>query len=188
MSTSNIKQHPSNDELVQPWYKQFWLWFLIFFPALAVIAGVITIYIAIVNEDSLVRDDYYKAGLAINSRLELDSNAKTKNISATLTIDPVIGEIFVTMSKNNQELPEKLELAFVHPTHQAEDFTLQLKRSQNTQSSRYIGQLPQAIFHRWHLQLNDADPISWRLKTTFDFGKANNDSASSTPSLITFTP
>ena len=65
-----------------PWYKQFWPWFLITFPAIAVIAGIITIILAVKSDDGLVKDDYYKAGLAINQTLERTQKAKELNMRA----------------------------------------------------------------------------------------------------------
>lgn len=53
-----------------PWYKQFWPWFLMIPPAAAVIGGIATIIIAIINADELVVADYYRQGLIINQTLE----------------------------------------------------------------------------------------------------------------------
>mgnify|MGYP003639778068 FL=1 len=52
-----------------PWYKQFWPWFLIILPMCAVIASLTTLKIALDNSDSLVAEDYYKQGKAINMDL-----------------------------------------------------------------------------------------------------------------------
>lgn len=38
----------------EPWYKQFWPWFIMGLPAIAVIASVTTLFIAINNPDYLV--------------------------------------------------------------------------------------------------------------------------------------
>jgi len=40
----------------QPWYRQFWPWFLIALPAAAVIAGFFTLYLAITHPDPLIID------------------------------------------------------------------------------------------------------------------------------------
>ena len=52
-----------------PWYKQFWPWFLITVPVLTVIMSGFLIHFATSGEDSLVIDDYYKEGKAINITL-----------------------------------------------------------------------------------------------------------------------
>jgi len=38
----------------QPWYRQFWPWFIIALPASAVVAGFITLWLAISNPDGMV--------------------------------------------------------------------------------------------------------------------------------------
>lgn len=52
-----------------PWYKQGWPWFLMFFPATAVVAGLITFWIAYSSFDGMVVDDYYKEGRAIDKTM-----------------------------------------------------------------------------------------------------------------------
>ena len=44
----------------KPWHKQFWPWFLISMPLIAVIGGVITFAIAVTYRDGLSCDDCYK--------------------------------------------------------------------------------------------------------------------------------
>lgn len=41
----------------QPWYRQFWPWFLIALPAAAVVASMITLWLAVTNKDPLVVED-----------------------------------------------------------------------------------------------------------------------------------
>ena len=44
------------------WYKEPWPWLLMAGPAIVVVAGFITFYLAQVNAADLVSDDYYKDG------------------------------------------------------------------------------------------------------------------------------
>jgi len=41
----------------QPWYRQFWPWFIIALPASAVIASFISLWLAVSNPDHLVVDE-----------------------------------------------------------------------------------------------------------------------------------
>jgi len=50
----NIKPVPGQNV---PWYRQFWPWFIISLPAAAVIAGIITFWLALSRPDPLVVDD-----------------------------------------------------------------------------------------------------------------------------------
>jgi uncharacterized protein len=45
-----------------PWYRQFYPWMLIALPAAAVIAGFVTLYLAIAHPDTLVRKDCVRDG------------------------------------------------------------------------------------------------------------------------------
>jgi hypothetical protein len=83
-------------EDTEPWYRQFWPWFIIALPATAVVAGLITLYIATVNRDTLVRDDYYKEGLALNQDLARSRRAADLGITAELAYDPGTGDVVLT--------------------------------------------------------------------------------------------
>ena len=53
------------DELSQPrqanpWYREPWPWILMAGPATVVVAGIVTAWIAVANQDPLVVDNYYK--------------------------------------------------------------------------------------------------------------------------------
>ena len=93
-----ITEPPSLSPPPPPWYKQFWPWFLIFFPATAVIAGIITIIIAIKTDDGLVKDDYYKAGLAINQTLERKQKAHDLGLSADIHWDKLTQTITLKLA------------------------------------------------------------------------------------------
>lgn len=42
---------------IQPWYKQFWPWFIIALPASVVVASFFTLWLAVSNPDHLVVDE-----------------------------------------------------------------------------------------------------------------------------------
>ena len=69
-----------NTTQTTPWYKQFWPWFLLFLPACAVVASISTFIIAQKNSPSLVIKNYYKEGLAFNSKAKLLTKAKELGI------------------------------------------------------------------------------------------------------------
>ncbi len=158
------------NNLSEPWFKQFWAWFVISLPATVVVASVITVMIAINNEDSLVADDYYKEGLAINQVLALDKTASELALSAQLRIDQLTGDIIVTMAGNIDSWPEQLELFWVHPTDKARDFSTVLTRSGVV---TFLGQLERPVNHRWYVQLASNNAVPWRLKKEIDL--AQND-------------
>jgi len=104
----------SNALNIPPWYKQFWPWFLIALPGSVVIASIVTIFIAIDTTDTVVADDYYKEGLAINRNLGRQQLAEQLNIKANLQFN---GKTLRLLLKTpDSEISENLLLKFTHPT------------------------------------------------------------------------
>lgn len=72
----------------KPWWKYGYVWFLIAGPLLVIIAGFITLYLAMSRPDPVVDDNYYQHGIEINKTLnaERDSMApagQARNHAAT---------------------------------------------------------------------------------------------------------
>ena len=82
---------------IQPWYRQFWPWFIIALPLTAVIASITTLIIAAHDPDGLVADDYYKQGLAINQILDRERRAQTLGLSGLLRVDTSTQRILLTL-------------------------------------------------------------------------------------------
>ena len=84
----------STDSNTPPWYRQFWPWFLIALPGSVVIASLVTVYIAFSGADSLVVDNYYRDGLAINQVLEQDRRAEALGSPAATTAPTSINHCY----------------------------------------------------------------------------------------------
>lgn len=73
----------------QPWYKYGHVWLIISGPLLVIVAGIITVYLALTRPDPVVDAQYYQHGIEINKRLEQQSEAamqpavKARNHAAT---------------------------------------------------------------------------------------------------------
>ena len=61
---------------MNPWYRERWPWILMSGPAIVIVAGVITTWIAFATSDGLVADDYYKRGLEVNAVLKREQEAR----------------------------------------------------------------------------------------------------------------
>lgn len=57
---------------IKPWYRYGWPWFLMSFPAMAVVLGFHLLYLAMNTNNSLVVDDYYKQGKGINQSFHIE--------------------------------------------------------------------------------------------------------------------
>jgi uncharacterized protein len=57
------------------WYREPWPWILMAGPAIVVVAGCVTAFIAVTTSDGLVAEDYYRRGVEINRRLSTEERA-----------------------------------------------------------------------------------------------------------------
>ena len=149
----NTLSHPTS----KPWYREPWPWFLMSLPAVAVIAGLTTVWLAARSSDGLVVGDYYKAGLAINQTLARDDAARALALAATLR--HVDGSLALTLAGKLKAYPDQLSLMLAHPTRQGMDQTLALRHAGG---GHYLASLPVLPAGKWHAQLTDATS-SWRL-------------------------
>ncbi len=116
-------------EDTKPWYKQFWPWMLIALPASAVVAGIITIVIATQNSHSMVKEDYYKEGLAINKSIDRQQHAQELNLAFELNVAPDS----VTLTSKQELKHPVLYLFLQHPMTDKLDTTLVLNRVPGSQ-------------------------------------------------------
>jgi uncharacterized protein len=154
MSSSDSRQ----DAL--PWYRQFWPWFLMLIPAVAVLGGVATLLIAMSEPDGLVADDYYKSGLAINQDLSRDARARELGLSAQAVLDPDLGSVAITVHSGVPLGVDRLRLSLVHPTRAGTDVSVDLRRVHDQSFAAEIGALAPG---RWHVVIEPLDS-TWRLR------------------------
>lgn len=156
MSNTNI------DTDNQPWFKQFWPWFLIALPATVVVAGLTTWAIAIKHSDDLVAKDYYKEGMAINRKLENQQLASDLGLKADLQINGLQATATLSLA-----VPAStLSLEIYHPLNESMDMSIEL---QQLDSGMYQGSLSQILdgTFRWHWTLSPNNlpaNSTWQLK------------------------
>ena len=137
----------------QAWYREPWPWILMSGPAIVVVAGCFTAWLALRSEDGLVVDDYYKQGLAINQTLVRDETAERLGVHAELHFTD--GRVRVSLG--DAGVRGTLRLRLVHPTRAGMDQKLEMAM---LQPGVYEGQLRAKQPGRWHVVLEDRD---WRL-------------------------
>lgn len=169
----------------RPWFRQFWPWFLIALPGSVVIASFLTLAIAIRHGDEVVRDDYYKEGLAINQQLDRARLAGSMNLTAALSWQPGSGEIHVVMPARVTD--QSLLLHWLHPLKRQLDRDIVLQRRGETEStatnSLYSGKVDKALGSRFYVQLENATADAskaWRLRGEVSASPIDMTSANTT--------
>jgi hypothetical protein len=143
----------------KPWYKQFWPWLIIFFPATAVVAGIATVIIAVMTDDGLVEQDYYKKGLLINFSREMDQKAATLGLDGYIRVDSASKEIYLLINNLDEKADlSNLSLTLKHATRSDIDQNIQIKTLDRQEFSAPFNEL---ISGKWHVILESEN--QWRL-------------------------
>lgn len=144
-----------------PWYKQRWPWILMAGPAVVVVAGVVTLWLAISSNDGLVSDDYYKEGLAVNQQLKRDLGASQLGLQADVMRSGQKLRLLIQLGAGSRDgLPEVITLKFTHPTRAGHDQNIKMS-SQG--GGLYSGEFPVDLSGRWIVSLEDPAG-QWRLQ------------------------
>lgn len=137
-----------------------WVWLVVGIPALTVVAGLITWWIAAQRADSDVADQHYKRGLAINRQLEREQLAQHSGLGARLELAPS-GQLVVRVySAGGALLPETLQLHLTHPVQARDDQRIVLVISPD---GAYRGQVSEKVRHfagRWGVSIEGP---GWRI-------------------------
>lgn len=149
--------------IAEPWYRQGWPWFLISLPAIAVVAGLSTWYLAWKSNDGLVSEDYYKQGLAINRSLESQQMARQLGLSGRLSYTGKILQLRLS-SVREIVLPPTLVLSILSPTRAGQDRTLKLVRT----GDNYEADMDGLTAGHWNLELED-EVETWKILATAVF-------------------
>ena len=139
------------------WYQQFWPWFIITFPAIAVVAGIATIIIATLDPDGLVVADYYRQGLAINRNIAQRQASEALGLAAELHLDHQGSQVVLNLI--NDQTDATLSLQLIHPTRIGRDRSTVLVKAK---SGHYIGSLSLPQAGRWRIVVTATDR-PWRL-------------------------
>jgi hypothetical protein len=152
MSTTNLNTLP------RPWHREPWPWILMSGPAVVIVAGFATLWLAIASDDGLVADDYYRRGLAINQTLSRGQAARDLGLSAEVVLSDAAGRVTVTIH-GGTVLPEVLQLRLVHPTRAIADQKLELHK---VEAGYYVATLTAPVGGRRVVLIEDAER-HWRL-------------------------
>ena len=162
---SDLNEPLLETNAVRAWYREPYVWLVITFPATAVVAGVITLWIAIVSYDGLVRRDYYKHGLEINRVLKRVEMAKTLGLEMTVAhiANADSDRLEVAVSANDSfEFPELITAYVTHLTRQSGDRIVALSRV--GEAGHYQIETSKLPAGPWQLQIETDE---WKLDRRF---------------------
>ncbi len=144
----------------RPWYRQLWPWLLMLMPATALFGGIATFWLAATTNNSMVVDDYYREGKAINMQLARDRAAQAIGLSGSLARGADGRAELRLESATGAVLPPTLTLQVLHATRSELDRSLTLVRDASGMYRSGQEELPGSS--RWNVVLEDPDR-SWRL-------------------------
>lgn len=143
---------------VQPWYKQHWPWLLMAGPFAVIVAGAVTVWLAVVSNDGLVTDDYYKQGLAVNQTLKREHQAGSLGLQADVMRSGDNVRLFVR-ANDGVAVPTALSLKLAHPTRAGQDQSVAMTAEGQ---GFYSGKLAGGVAGRWLVSIEDPAG-QWRL-------------------------
>lgn len=140
-----------------PWYLHFWPWFIVVLLGLTVVSGVWTVVIAFCGADSLVVDDYYREGRAINQSFAADHEARLREARAEIRVGGRISAALEILGAP----PDALQLELSHITREDRDLRFLLERSP---SGEYASAAELPVGHFYATLRPAGDSLAWRLR------------------------
>ena len=142
-----------------PWYSHRWPWLLMAGPAIVVVAGTFTMWLAFTRQDALVADDYYERGKAINLDLRRDRAATQLGLSAQLRYDAARGMLIGSVAGAALPPAGVLVIRLAHPTLPNKDVTL---RATLGVEGSFAVPLPMLERAHWSVMIEN-ESRQWRL-------------------------
>lgn len=146
----------------RPWHREPLMWLVVGVPALTVMGGVATLWLAARGGDTVVRDDFRREGLAIYVDPARDTAAVEAGARATLTFDRDAGQLRAVVGLKRGRLPDSLLLVLSHATRAEFDQMVSLRRA----NGAYRGRLESLPEGRWYVELTPPSR-GWRLRGEF---------------------
>lgn len=87
---SNLKKTENFKAPAKPWWHYGHAWLVFGGPAAVVLACIVTVYIAVVKQDPVVDQDYYRKGIEINQTLKKAEPADADVISQQNALEPAM--------------------------------------------------------------------------------------------------
>lgn len=158
---------PGLPPALRRWFHEPWMWLVVAIPALTVVAGAVTLFLAATGSDELVRDDFRKDGIAIYADPARDAAAAAAGATARLEIDAARTRLDLDLALAHGDPPRQLLLVLSHATRAELDRMTTLTGRQG----RYSGVVEALPPGRWYLEVTPPDR-RWRLRGSIDEGES----------------
>ena len=143
---------------VRPWYREPWPWILAAGPFIVVVAALYTAWLAVVSNDGLVTDDYYRKGLSANQTIARSEQATRMGLVAGIRIVGDTLSVRLQAGDKSFVMPPTLVVTITHPTRAGLDQSRVLARS----GELYAGEVRLPAAGHWLVLLED-ERKTWRL-------------------------
>ena len=144
--------------VARPWYREPWPWILAAGPFIVVVAALYTAWLAVVSNDGLVTDDYYRKGLSANQTIARSEQATKMGLVAGVRIAGDALSVRLQAGDKSFVMPPTLALTITHPTRAGLDQARVLVRN----GELYSGEVRLPAAGHWLVLLED-ERKTWRL-------------------------
>jgi len=171
MSTMDQRNAPHSETgCPEPWYRQFWPWFVISVPAATVVGCMFTIFLAVTRPASLVVDDYSRIAETTERRFRMAGAATELGLAGRLQVAAGEGAVEVRLEQQGGtgaaplDWPETLLLELSHPTVADKDVDILLTRAPTAGDGTYRARLAPMSAERWYAAVESlGEAAGWRL-------------------------
>jgi hypothetical protein len=160
--------HPTPSTFGQPqpaWYTHRWPWLLMLGPAVVLVAGAFTTWLAVSRPDALVVGDYYRQGKAINQDLRRDGVASAMKLSFNARYESASGKLEGRLASAGQAVRAPFRIQLAHPTMPERDRTLLASPGPD---GRFSVAVPGLEHTHWQVVVEGAWR-EWRLARSWDW-------------------
>jgi hypothetical protein len=153
-----MKEQDMTAAAARPWYREPWPWILAAGPFIVVVAALYTAWLAVVSNDGLVTDDYYRKGLSANQTIARSEQAMKMGLVAGIRVSSDVLSVRLQAVDKSFVMPPTLVVTITHPTRAGLDQSRVLVRSGDS----YAGEFRLPAAGHWLVLLED-ERKTWRL-------------------------
>ena len=143
--TQDVNPDLSPQGDTKPWYRYFWVWFVLGLLSMSISASMTLVVMAHRHADDVVSDTWYQDGRGINQDMAAEDMARSLGMRVVLVSENERLRAQIS-SDVDLPMPETLQLSLRHPTIAARDAAYQLGLAADGRNYAGEGELPRG---RW---------------------------------------